>query len=140
MQCGTVNILANTAAGASVGNVQNIASGVTGIAYAAGDVIKLDFTAGGTTLLAGTIQVGDSNSVTGVTAANNGQLWAYSDGTDTYFAFNNASGVAGFAVAFRVTGADLITTTATNQAVVTTGNFGFTVTGTSTTGATITLL
>ena len=76
------------------------------------------------------------NTISAVTA---GSLNVYSDGTDTFFAYAQT---AGSGIAFKVSGADLVTTAAvsnSNNAAGTTANFGFTVSGTVGTGITITL-
>ena len=72
-----------------------------------------------------------------VTGAAAGRLAAYSDGTDTFFFF--ATG-ARTGLAFRVTGADLVTTTAVGASGATTSNFGFTLGGSTSTGLTINLV
>ncbi len=137
----TITLQASAAAASAVTS-QTISTGVASIAYESGDVIQLAFTAGGTQAVGGTVNVGTSaGTVTGISAAANGGLYAYSDGTDTYFGFNSASGTAGEIVAFRVTGADLILTTSINQNLAAnTTNVSFSLGGTTTTGLTITLI
>ena len=84
-----------------------------------------------------------NNGLTGITvsAAANGGLYAWSDGTDTYFGFNSASADAGQVVSFRVTGADLINTTGIDQNVAAnTSNVSFSLGGSTTTGLSISLI
>lgn len=142
---GVDTIVFQGSAGAGSLATSGLATGIASVAYAAGDVIRIDFTAGGTQAVGGTVNLGSSaaGGLTGITvsAAANGGLYAWSDGTDTYFGFNSNSGDAGQVVSFRVTGADLINTTAINQNVaVNTSNVSFSIAGTTTTGLSITLI
>ena len=142
---GVDTIILQGSAGAGLSATSGLATGIASIAYAAGDVIRIDFTAGGTQAVGGTVNIGASatNGLTGITvsAAANGGLYAWSDGTDTYFGFNSASADAGQVVSFRVTGADLINTTGIDQNVAAnTSNVSFSLGGSTTTGLTITLI
>ena len=141
---GTDTIVFQASAGAGVtAGGGTLTTGIASVAYAAGDVIQLAFTAGGTNAVAGNVNVGDSaaSTTTGATTADTGGLYAFSDGTDTFFGFNTNSSDAGQIIQFKVTGADLIFTTAIDQSVAaTTSRVGFTLAGSATTGLTITLL
>ena len=142
---GVDTIIFQGSAGAGLSATSGLATGIASVAYAAGDVIRIDFTAGGTQAVGGTVNLGSSaaGGLTGVTvsAAANGGLYVWSDGTDTYFGFNSNSGDAGQVVSFRVTGADLVNTTAIDQNVaVNTSNVSFSVAGTTSTGLSITLI
>ena len=135
----TISIGASAGAGFVTSAITVTAgAAVASVAYEAGDVIFLTTTAAaGIALTNGNVYVstgGSSITAGGVTAV--GSMAVYSDGTDTYFAFGTA---AQSAVGFRVTGADLVTTTSTGSIAATTSNFGFTLGGSNATGLTITL-
>jgi hypothetical protein len=138
----TINIEISTANVTS--GLGGISAGVATIAYAAGDVIHLDFTAGGSNAVAGLVNIGASATISvsgiGGSAAANGGLYAFSDGTDTFFSYNSNSSSAGANTAFKVSGRDLILTTAIDQVVAANStNVGFTLSGTASTGLSITL-
>lgn len=138
---GVDTVVLQASAGAGTTANSNIASGIASVAYEAGDIIHLAFTAGGAQAIGGTVNVGQSaaSTVTALTAGAGG-LYVYSDGTDTYFGFNTNIANAGNAIQWRVTGADLVTTTAVDQNVaVNSSNVAFTVAGTASTGLSITL-
>ena len=111
------------------------------IAYGAGDVITILTTA----IAAGDVFNGIvfNGSTAGFTAGKKsaltaGALGVYSDGTDTYFSLYT---LLESAIVFRVTGADLVTTAASdngNNAVNST-NFGFSLSSTASTSVSITL-
>ena len=129
-----------TANGLQLSLLSALASGVASVVYEAGDVITIAATA--YTALAGAaanglISIGSSaGSFTGNAQVQTsaGQISAYSDGTDTFFsvAVSDSAGIA-----FKVAGADLITTTGLGLHSQTAVSFSFA--ATSGTGVTITL-
>ena len=139
---GTDTIVFKTTAGGATFTVNSAigSAGIATIVYEAGDVIRLDATA--YTALAGAaanglVNIGSSaGSFTGNAQTHTaaGQISAYSDGTDTYFAIavNEGSGLN-----FKVAGADLVTTTGLGLHSQTAVAFSFT--ATTGTGVTITL-
>ena len=139
---GTDTISIASTGGLGFASANTIVTGVASIVYQAGDVIQLLTTAlTGGEAFGGIVFNGSEtgfadNTISAVTA---GSLNVYSDGTDTFFAYAQT---AGSGIAFKVSGADLVTTAAvsnSNNAAGTTANFGFTVSGTVGTGITITL-
>ena len=141
----TINLDATTGS-----TVVTALTAAVNIAYEAGDVIVLTNTSiAGGAAYNGNVYVGASGvGVSAGTTLTAGNLAVYSDGTDTFFSFvltqgagagNNATGSS--ALAFRVMGADLVTSGIVNAlAGVTTANFGFTLSSTANSGLTITLL
>lgn len=135
---GTDSISFSASAGAGIAAGTSLSAGIASIAYEAGDKIILNSTAAGGGALNGLVTVGTTAGISAIGTIAAGSLFAYSDNTDTFFAFGTA---AGSAVVFKVSGKDLITTTAVNTEVAAnSANFGFTISGSASTGVTINLV
>jgi hypothetical protein len=127
--------------GLAIGTAVTNSAGLGSIVYGAGDVITVLTTA----IAAGDVFNGIvfNGSSAGFTAGKKsaltaGALGVYSDGTDTYFSLYT---LVASAIVFRVTGADLVTTAASdngNNAVNST-NFGFSLSSTASKSVSITL-
>jgi Ca2+-binding RTX toxin-like protein len=123
-------------------------AGIVSIAYGAGDVINIAATAG---IAAGNASRGLVTVMSGTTAASTwsaasamgaGDIAVYSDGTNTFFAYSGSASAAAnvSGMTFRVTGADLVTYTgAAGDVAVNSLTMGFTISGSATTGVSITL-
>lgn len=137
---GTDTISIASTGGVGIGSA--ISAGVASIAYEAGDSIQIlttAVTAG--EAFAGIVFNGSTAGIAGtaISASTAGSLNVYSDGTDTYFAFTVATGSG---IAFRVTGADLVSTSALDNQInaVDTTNFGFTLSADAGSGITLNLV
>jgi len=147
----TVSVSLHTAAT----GIHSVTSLIGIVAYGAGDNIRLTNTsieactaqwvgAGGQVVVASTMTAMDDRVA--VAGTDDGQLGVYSDGTDTFF-WVVVSATQSRSLAFVVTGADLVTTTAVGLVNNTTANLGFTLGaatgtagGTTASGISITLI
>jgi Ca2+-binding RTX toxin-like protein len=139
----TINLIYNHGAMDS-----GTSAGIVSIAYGAGDVINIGATAG---IAAGNASRGLVTVMSGTTAASQwtaasamgaGDIAVYSDGTNTFFAYSGSASAAAnvSGMTFRVTGADLVTYTgAAGDVAVNSLTMGFTISGSATTGVSITL-
>ena len=146
----TISFLASAGVGsAGAGSALLLTAFKGAVAYQAGDVITLIDTALTGDALNGLVSLGacagfgaalfhSGATAAGVTAIASGDLGVYSNGTDTFFAFGSDNQEA---LAFVVTGKNLVLNTSTTDSVVaaTSSNFSFTLSGTAATGLTITL-
>jgi hypothetical protein len=152
----TISILASAGVGIAGGSSAALLTAFKAtIAYQAGDVIKLIDTALAGDSLNGLIALGNTGgfgvaaacaggpfssgaTAAGITGIAAGDLGVYSNGTDTFFAFGSDNAKA---LTFVVSGKDLVLNTSTTDSTVaaTSSNFSFTLSGTASTGLTITL-
>ena len=65
---GVDTIILQGSAGAGLSATSGLATGIASVAYAAGDIIRIDFNAGGTQAVGGTVNVG-SSAAGGLTAS-----------------------------------------------------------------------